>query len=556
MKPSGLSAFRSTAPRLLTLLQWLWKGSKGNRRPLLINCLLGMFHVLVGLLFIWCSKRVMDTATGQLESSLWIESLYACLLFLLQILISAGETWITNRTQVNVANRMRQNLFRHILQSRWNALQNLHTGDIINRIEQDTQQVVTLLTSTIPTLLVSGFQLLAAFLLFCHLDARIAWTIAAIAPLCLLLSKFYIQRMRRYTRVIRQSDSKIQSVIQESIQHRTVIKTLEEHPRHLKILQGLQQILFGQVDRRTRFSILSRTVLAIGFAGGYLTAFIWGAYQLSLQLITFGTMTAFLQLVGQIQSPAYSLSRLIPGIIHTLTSAERLIELEKLPTEEQGHPILITQIPSVHLHQVSFHYQDNRGQKEIFRQLNLTFPAGSTTAILGETGAGKTTLIRLLLALIHPDEGDLTLSDGKVSYPVSPQTRINFVYVPQGNTLFSGTIYDNLLMGNPAATEEEMRRVLDLAEAGFVWDLAQGLHTSLAENGGGLSEGQAQRISIARSLLRPGNILLFDEATSALDTETEKRLLDNLQQHYSHKTMIFITHHPALAALCDQVFKI
>lgn len=556
MDKRDASSLRRSAPRVLSLLHWLWKSSKGHRRPILINCLLGTLNVFAGLLFIWCSKRVIDTATGQLESSIWIESVYACLAFLVQIFLNGGETWLTNRMQVDAANRMRKDLFRHILQSRWNSLRDMHTGDIVNRIEQDTGQVVTLLTSTTPTLIITSIQLLAAFLLFCYLDARMAWIVIAIAPFCLLLSKLYVRRMRRFTREIRHSDSKIQSVIQESVQHRTVIKTLEERPRHLEQLNGLQQVLRGQVNQRTRFSIFSRTTIAIGFAGGYLTAFIWGSYQLSQGLITFGTMTAFLQLVGQIQSPAYSLSRLIPGIINTLTSAERLIELEKLPAEEQGTPLLLKDIPGLRLNNVTFHYNDSRGEKEIFRHLDLAFPAGSSTAVLGETGAGKTTLIRLLLALTSPEEGEIILSDGKESHPVSPQTRINFIYVPQGNTLFSGTIRDNLLMGNPFATEEEMTQVLRTAEAGFVFSLPQGIDTSLAENGGGLSEGQAQRISIARSLLRPGGILLFDEATSALDTETEQRLLENLHRHYSHKTMIFITHHPALAALCDQVFKI
>ncbi len=550
------NTLRQAAPKALALLRWLWGSSRGRRMPLFVNCLLGTANVGLGLLFIWYSKRVIDTATGDLESSIWVEGTYTALLLLAQIILNGAETWLTNRMQVNVANEMRQGLFLHILQSRWNSLHTLHTGDIVNRIEQDTQQVVNLLTATLPSLIISSVQLTAAFVFFCYLDARLAWITLGIIPVCLLFSKLYVRRMRRFTREIRHSDSRIQSVIQESVQHRTVIKTLEERPRHLNLLDDLQQTLRMQINRRTRFSILSRSTVAIGFAGGYLTAFLWGAHQMSIGLITFGTMTAFLQLVNQIQSPAYSLSRLVPGIINTLTAAERLIELEKLPAEEQGSPLLLEGAPEVRLQHVHFHYDDNRGIKEIFRHLNLVFPAGSSTAVLGETGAGKTTLIRLLLALTQPDKGEITLHTASESHPVSPQTRINFVYVPQGNTLFSGSIRDNLLMGNPAATEEDMRRVLEIAEAQFVFDLDNDLETSLSENGGGLSEGQAQRIAIARSLLRPGGILLFDEATSALDTETEERLLQNLSRHHAHKTRIFITHHPALAACCDQVFKL
>ena len=387
MEKIELINLRKATPRTITLFQWLWKSSKGYRHPIFLNGFLGILHVLTGLLFIWCSKRVIDTATGVHDGSIWIEGLYTALTLLFQILLGACETWLTNRIQVNAANNMRHHLFHRILHSRWNTLQQMHTGDIVNRIEQDTQQVVTLLTSSLPTLIVAGVQLLAAFLFFCYLDARLAWTVIGIAPVCLLISKLYVRRMRRFTREIRHSDSRIQSVIQESVQHRTLIKTLEDHPQHLQQLGNLQEILRKQINRRTRFSIFSRTSIAIGFGGGYLTAFLWGSYQLSQHFITFGTMTAFLQLVNQIQSPVYSLSRLIPGIVHTLTSAERLIELEKLPIEEGGDSILLKATPNIQIKNVSFQYHDSRGEKAIFHKLNFFFPAGSSTAILG--GSGK-----------------------------------------------------------------------------------------------------------------------------------------------------------------------
>lgn len=553
------------APRLRILLRWMWQTSHTHRRRILLNCLPGLFSVLFSLLFIWYTKRVIDCATGQLHSTLWIEGTYTAIVLAAQIITSSFSTWLTNRLQVDVANQMRQDLFQRMLNSRWDALQALHTGDVINRIEQDTTQIVTLLTSTLPSVITSGIQLLAGFALFSYLDTTLACIILAIVPVCLLFSKLYVRRMRRFTREIRQSDSQIQSIIQESMQHRTVIKTLEEQPHQLEQLVNQQQTLRTQINVRTRFSIFSRLILAIGFSGGYLTAFLWGSNQLSESLITFGTMTAFLQLVNQIQSPAYSLSQLLPGVIQTLTSAERLIELETIPTEEEGTPIQLPGILGLSLHNLTFRYRDQRGEKAIFNGLNYHFTSGSRTAILGETGAGKTTLVRLLLALVHPTEGEIKLYStegpstnpmGQNSQQVSPLTRINFVYVPQGNTLFSGTIRQNLLMGCPKANDQEMHRALEIAEAHFVFELPEGIDTALTETGGGLSEGQAQRISIARSLLRPGGILLFDEATSALDPETEKRLFQNLRTHCAQKTMIFITHHPALAAQCDQVLEV
>ncbi|MDL2210965.1 ATP-binding cassette domain-containing protein, partial [Bacteroides sp. OttesenSCG-928-M17] len=226
--------------------------------------------------------------------------------------------------------------------------------------------------------------------------------------------------------------------------------------------------------------------------------------------------------------------------------------LEALPAEEMGDKIRFAETPELTLRKVTFRYQPE--DKPIFEHLSLSFPAGSQTAIMGETGKGKTTLIRLLLALATPQAGTIRLINGRQEAEVSPLTRCNFVYVPQGNTLFSGTIRDNLLMGNPEATEEEMKGVLHMAVADFVFNLPEGMDTILSEQGGGVSEGEAQRISIARALLRPGSILLFDEATSALDPETEKQLAENLKAYGQGKTVIFVTHHPALAEACEQTY--
>ena len=469
--------------------------------------------------------------------------------------------------QVETGNALRHRLFSRLLQSRWNELERFHTGDIVNRVEQDTAAIVGLLTSTIPAFIVTIVQLVAAFVFFCFLDPSLPWVVVGILPIFLLGSRFYMKRMRRYTREIRQSDSRIQSVIQESLQHRTVIKTLEQSDRHIGKLDDLQDALRSQIFGRTRFSLSARMLVAFAFSGGYLTAFLWGAVRLSTGSITFGTMTAFLQLVGKVQRPALDLSRLLPSFINALTAVERLMELEELPSEASGTAQLFPQTPDLQLKDVTFSY--STGDRPILNHFSCNFPAGSCTAVLGETGAGKTTLIRLLLALADPQAGSITLSSANTtqSLPstfnsqsstleVSPQTRSNFVYVPQGNTLFSGTIRDNLLMGNPHATEAEMLQALRTACADFVLSLPDGIDTNLNEQGGGLSEGQAQRIAIARALLRPGHILLLDEATSALDPETERLLIESLRRNCTGKTFIFITHHPAVAEACEATIQL
>ena len=273
-------------------------------------------------------------------------------------------------------------------------------------------------------------------------------------------------------------------------------------------------------------------------------------------------MTAFLQLVNKIQGPARNLTKLVPAFVAVFTAAERLMELEENPLEEQGEPIEMDSPCGIRLERVSYAYKAEKSEddltsdaRNIIHQLDFDFTPGSCTAILGETGAGKTTLVRLILALLHPQEGRLFIYNKEKSQILSPLHRCNFVYVPQGNTLMSGTIRDNLRLGKLDATDEEMVEALHKSCADFVMELPAGLDTLCSEQGGGLSEGQAQRIAIARSLLRNRSIMLFDEATSALDPDTERKLLQNLLASHD-KTIIFITHRPAVVDYCDQILRI
>jgi ABC-type multidrug transport system fused ATPase/permease subunit len=533
---------------------YLWQASRGQRGRILLSCLTGVGGVLLSLAFIYTSKVVIDVATGHRPGHLWNAAALAIVLLLLQLGCSALDSWLSARMQVEAGNALRSRLFDRLIRSRWSELERFHTGDVVNRIEQDTTALVTLLTGSLPEFIVAGVQFAAAFTFFILLDSALPWVVVAILPLCLLGARFYMRRMRRYTRLVRQSDSRIQELIQESLQHHAVLKSMQQEHERLERLQGEQETLRRQVMRRTRFSVSARTAAGAAFAGGYLTAFLWGAAGLAAGTITFGTMTAFLQLVGQIQQPAFNLSRLLPALINALTAVERLHELETLPAEAGGEAPCFAATPDVELSDVSFAY--DRGDRPVLSHFTHRFAAGTRTAVLGETGAGKTTLVRLLLALVLPTEGSCTLSLRGQSVPISPQTRANFVYVPQGNTLLSGTIRQNLLLGNARATDSELRAALHTACADFVDRLDEGLDTLLGEQGGGLSEGQAQRIAIARALLRPGHILVLDEATSALDAPTEQQLIERLSTHYADKTMILITHHAALADVCDAVVRL
>lgn len=506
-----------TGKNLKDKICYLWRVSAGQRWAVLVSCALGALSVLFSLAFIGVSKYVIDIATGTVTGSLPGAALLLVALLVLQLLCNIVDSWVDIRMQIELGNTLRHRLFTRLLHSRWNELERFHTGDIVNRVEQDVSSVVGLLTGSFPSLVVTGVQLLAAFLFFCYLDPFLPWIVVAVFPLFLLGSRYYMKRIHRYTHKIRRSDSLIQAVIQESLQHRMVIKTLEQSSNRISKLDEWQDTLRNQVLGRTRFSLAARSFVSLAFSGGYLTAFLWGSVSLSTGAITFGTMAAFLQLVGKVQRPVLDLSRLIPSFAQVFVAIDRLKELERLPEESGEESMRFTETPDVEIDNITFRYVE--GEAPVFSHFSCKFPAGSCTAVMGETGRGKTTLVRMLLALALPEEGSIVLRSHSqlqsCSYTqpqslqeeaclVSPSTRCNFTYVPQGNTLFSGTIRENLLMGNPEATEEDMNHALRTAVADFVFSLPDGIDTLLTEQGGGLSEGQAQRIAIARALLRPG----------------------------------------------------
>ncbi len=533
--------------------RWLWNASQGYRVPILASILAGTTRIGISLTFVWQCKHLIDIATHQADGNIAIglASMTGCIV--LQLLLSSLVNRLYAHTEISLRNRLRQNLFEHILKSHWSGRETFHSGDMLNRMEEDVRTVTDLLAGSIPSAGITLFQLAgAALFLFC-LDHRMAVVILLIMPLALLFSKLYMKRMRHLTREIRATDSRLQSHLQENLQHRTLISTLEYTSMAADMISTLQSGLKRLVMRRNSFSIFSGLMVQAGFALGYLTAFAWGIYGLDTGTVTFGTLTAFLQLVAQVQRPVVELARQIPAFISALTSVERIDELTSLPLEEQGEPLILKGKVGIRLENVTFAYPD--GKRKVIEHFTHDFEPGSLTAVLGETGCGKSTMVRLMLALLRPDGGNITLYDERQSLPASPLTRRNFVYVPQGNTLVSGTLRDNLLLGNPEATDAQMWKALHMAAADFVHELPQGLGTPCGEMGTGLSEGQAQRIAIARGLLRPGNIVLLDEPTSSLDSDTEQTLLERLSHTIQGKTLIIITHQMQTARLCDKIKK-
>lgn len=555
-------ALRITHYRITDLLSWLWRAWRGNRLQATINALIGLIGVVVSLSQVWAVKHAVDVASHAVEGDLYWAVGIMGLLVLANFALNIAGIWVRNILGIKAQNRMQQQLLNRMLRSEWHGKERRHSGDILNRLESDVSNVVGFLTETIPSSLSTLAMFLGAFFYLASMDWRLAVVITLMVPLFLLVSKIYMRRMRQLTREVRESDSQVQSVLQETVQNRMLIKTLESDDMMVDRLESTQSELRHRVVRRTKFSVFSNLILNSGFSLGYLIAFLWAAIRMSEYTLSFGGMTAFLQLVNRIQGPARSLAKLVPAFVSVLTAVERLKELEEEPLEEQGDPILMQSPCGVRLTDVSYAYDDEErgmGNEErevkVIDHLSFDFRPGTCTAILGETGSGKTTLIRIILALLRPQEGIVEIYDNTHTDTMSPRHRANLVYVPQGNTLMSGTIRENLLLGKPDATDQEMQEALRKSCADFVMSLPQGLDSPCAEQGGGLSEGQIQRIAIARALLRNRPVMLFDEATSALDPDTEAQLLKNILSA-NDKTIIFITHRPAVVDYCDNVLKI
>ena len=541
----------------MNYIAWVWHNTAGIRLNMLIRILAGIGRVALGLLMVWLCKRFIDITihTGTNEDILlMIGALIAVIIG--GIICRQVYYYLGVKANAIQSTSIRLRIFGHLFRRQMFVQKDLHSGDVTSRLEKDIDVVSGATTSLIPDMTVTFIQLTGAFLLMQSMDARLAWALLVLTPIFLVVGKLIAKQLRKMTLAIRQQESIIQMLVQETMEYNVVLRSLESGDWVTERLDSVQQDLKGKINRRARFTVVSRLLIASSFSLGYITAFIWGAMQLREGIITFGVMTSFLQLVSQIQQPILQMLNMVPQIIHASASIDRLNELETVEAEENSHERsgFMEGALGVSMENVTFSYA--LGDREVLSHFTYNFQPGSKVALMGHTGAGKTTIFRLLLALIKPHEGKLTLYGQKAKQAISETTRSNFVFVPQGNTLMSGTIRYNLQLAKPDATETELRQVLHIAMADFVFDLPDGIDTECGERGGGLSEGQSQRIAIARGLLRPGNILLLDEISSSLDEHTERELYRQLFTAYPNKTMIFITHRPVVCELCDEVIDI
>ena len=533
---------------------WVWKNTRGIRWSMLARIVAGIAQVAFGLLMVWLSRRFIDeTILSGNARDVTVMILWLVLTVVGRVFCRQVSYLITTAAGVRLTNELRLRMYSSLFRRQLYTSKDIHSGDVSYRLTKDITEVSNTLTDTIPLILVTIIQLVGAFLLLRYFDQWLAWALIILTPIAIVLIKLVGRKLRQMTLDIRKDESRIQMHVQEGSENNAVLRAMGSEDWITDQLDSMQQQLKGDVMRRTRFTIIMRSAMGLTFGLGYLLAFVWGGLQLRNGAITFGIMTSFLQLVGQIQQPVLSILNMGSQIFHSAASMDRLMELESLgnePEESMLHPGL----SGIRFDDVSFHYEN--GDRQLFSGFNHDFMSGSKTAMMGETGAGKTTLFRLMLGFIKPDSGSIALYGKDESIPVSAETRPDFVYVPQGNTLMSGTIRFNLQIAAPDADDDMLKEVLHVACADFVLELPEGLDTVLGERGSGLSEGQAQRIAIARGLLRPGSILLLDEISSSLDAETESELYNRLFSYVPDKTMIFITHRPNVTTHCDDVLKL
>ena len=535
------------------------RGLRPMARPvrgrMLVSVLIGLVRIAASLGFVWICKRLVDIATGVTDAPLPLHIGILLGIMLLQLICSVSASAWESYNTVRTGNDLRAGTFERVLRSTWTGRETFRSGDAVNRLEEDVRVVTDLLCSRIPDVFITGAQLIAASAYLMWMAPNLLWILIVLMGVAVVGSRLFFRKLRALTERIRRQEAEVQQLMQENLQKRLVVLTLIGAERVLTRLGLLQKDVQGQTVTRLKYNAVARAFMMLGFMGGYAAAFLWGVLGIRSGAVTYGMMTAFLQLVGQVQRPIAELARQIPAFIHAATSVERLMDLQALEQEPDGEPVLLSGAPGIRCTGVRFAYPER--EEPVLEAFNHDFTPGSFTVIMGPTGAGKSTLSRLVLGLLKPSAGSVELYGAEGAFPAGAALRGNFLYVPQGNSLLSGTIRENLLLARADATEEDLLDALHTAVADFVSDLPDGLDTPCGETGSGLSEGQCQRIAIARALLREGGILILDEATSALDAETEALLLDRLYTRYhGTKTLLFISHREAISARADRILQI
>lgn len=538
----------------LLKIKWLLNHAKPFIIPLITIILLGGATSLLAIYRVLISKSLIDAATRAETGKIFNSLIIFAILISLDIIIQAITSKFSVKSYTKMCNNIQKNFYNHMMYAKWAPFNKYHSGDILTRLTSDADAVTNLLINVIPLLISNIILLLGSFSMLLYFDSTLAVIAILFAPFPLLISKFYSTKLKQIYKRLQQKESQYRSFLHESVQNITIVKAFSLENNNLSQIDTIQKEKLGLTLSRNNLSIISNTFFSLSSWFIFFLVYSWGATKLSKGTITFGTITALLQLVGNIKEPFTTIATSIPKIVSTLASAERLIEIESLESDTFDTTETYMNKAGIEFSNVSFSYE--RGNS-ILKDINLIINPSETIALIGSSGEGKTTLIRILLSLTYPSKGKIFLINKAKKLNVTSTTRRMISYVPQGNTLFSGTIYDNVKLGNLDATKEDINAALKAACAfDFVNTLPDGFNSVIGEGGQGLSEGQAQRIAIARALIKKSPILILDEATSALDSNTEVNVLKSIKSLNSVPTCLIITHRHTALKFCDRVLKL
>ena len=532
--------------------KWLMKYSKPYMGRITLIMAFSIISTVVSLWMVQISKNIIDNATGG-NKFVTLLIVYFCLMIAMQV-VGIVSTLLSAILSEKFSFGIRKQIYDKIIRSHWMDVKRYHTGDLMTRLTSDAGAIADGIIGTIPNIIILFVELLMVFVTLFIYSPLLAVFAMLVAPVAALVSFFLGKKLKKLQIKVQESESNYRSFLQESLANLLVVKSFANEDYSVDRLTTLREERFKWVFKKTKMSIASSTVMSMTFQLGYIVAFAYGAWQISTGQITYGTMTVFLTLVNRVQSPIIGLAQQIPRVVSVLASAGRVIELQNIPVEERLPEVVTSDKIGVDIENLTFGYTD----EIVLDNVSLNIKPGEFVAIIGESGIGKTTLLRIIMSFMGNYTGKVDFFDENgLTDPANANTRRFISYVPQGNTLFSGTVRENIRMGKLDATDEEMWDALKLSAGyDFVKELPNGLYTVIGERGHGISEGQAQRIAIARAFVRKAPLLILDEATSALDENTEKEVIKGLQQLEPRPTCIVVTHRKSILTYCDREIKI
>ncbi len=549
---------------MLTEWRWIFSYVKRYRLALFLYIFLGLVATVMSLGVGVAGKYLIDAVVSKANDTILLYGGLAVGLAVFQQVFQSATSYVTSLVSSKTSNEIREDIYANVLTAQWEEIYEYHSGDLLNRLEADVQAISGAIINFIPTLITRTVQFFGALAIVLYYDKTMALIALAGAPLLFFSSRFLIKKIRKYSEESRKLNGEVLSYSEESVQNLLTIKAFDLGKQYISNFKVVLENYRSTKLSYDKFSIVLTLCLSLaGLAVSY-SCYGWGVYRLWQGVISFGTMTLFIQLSSLLTSSFYAVAGLVPSAISIATSAGRVKELASLQKEqdsdcEKAERIYTeTKDKGVELsfNNVSFKYKN--GEDLVLKNATFNIKAGETVAFVGPSGEGKTTVLKLILGIISPTIGNVDLiSHSGESLRVSDSTRRFCSYVPQGINIFSGTIRENLTSVKPNATDEELYNAIEaVALTDLVKSLPQGLDSHINENGGNFSQGQLQRIAIARALLKESKILLMDEATSALDMQNEKTVLQNIMKNEPNKICIITTHRESMLKYCDRVFTV